>query len=647
MSASADARLSTTPAGADASTDAPLSTRDLIRTVGFAARLVWNADRRHLVAIMSVQVLTAAGLAAMVLATKHLTEAGLSHGADLDSAGKTVIPILLAAVAVGSMSGILRNLTQSWQRVLASQTDRHIVALVLRAATDAELLQFEDPAFYDRLQRATFASRAQPVVLVTGLIVIFQALLSTLAIGGTVIVMAWWLLPLCALIPLPLIRATKRERDARFGLHRSLAESRRVREYLERVLTGREEAKEIRAFGLSDTLRRRWDAGYVREIESLIGVQHRHVRSKIVARLLGDAVTFAVIAVVWVLVARGTIELSTALAVLTGLFLLSMRLQAIGFLLNTLGDVVLYVEDLRAFAATAREPAVASKQPDAPTGFASLELRNVAFAYPGAPHAVLKDVDITLRAGEIVALVGTNGSGKTTLAKILAGLYPPDSGRLLRDGRDVTDPSDLRAATAVLFQDFIRYRLTATDNISFGGPGRDADPELVAAAARQAGIDGALDRLEHGYETVLSKEFTDGSDLSLGQWQRLALARAFYRDAPFVILDEPTASLDAQAEADLFGRIRELFAGRTVLFISHRFANVRTADRIYVLDDGRIAEHGTQQSLMERDGIYARLFRLQAEGYRIQPETEPAAAEPAAAAACAAAAEPSPAQVAG
>jgi ATP-binding cassette, subfamily B, bacterial len=319
-------------------------------------------------------------------------------------------------------------------------------------------------------------------------------------------------------------------------------------------------------------------------------------------------------------VARGTIELSTALAVLTGLFLLSMRLQAIGFLLNTLGDVVLYVEDLRAFAATAREPAVAGEQPGAPTGFASLELRNVAFAYPGAPDAVLKDVDMTLRAGEIVALVGTNGSGKTTLAKILAGLYPPGSGRLLRDGRDVTEPSDLRAATAVLFQDFIRYRLTATDNISFGGPGRDADPELVAAAARQAGIEGALDRLEHGYDTVLSKEFTDGSDLSLGQWQRLALARAFYRDAPFVILDEPTASLDAQAEADLFGRIRELFAGRTVLFISHRFANVRTADRIYVLDDGRIAEHGTQQSLMERDGIYARLFRLQAEGYRIQPE---------------------------
>jgi len=264
----------------DAETSAAdrLSTRDLIRTTAFATRLVWHADRRHLIGILSVQVLTAAGLGGLVLAIKHLTEAGVRDGIDLDSAGRTLLPILLAAVAIASVNAILRNLAQSWQRVLATQTDRHIVGLVLHAATDAELLDFEDPAFYDRLQRATFASRAQPVVLVTGLIVILQAALTTIAIGGAVVVMAWWLLPLCVLIPLPLIRAAKRERDARFGLHRSLAENRRLREYLERVLTGRDEAKEIRAFGLGDTLKQRWDTGYAREIESLIGVQQRHVR---------------------------------------------------------------------------------------------------------------------------------------------------------------------------------------------------------------------------------------------------------------------------------------------------------------------------------------------------------------------------------
>jgi len=594
-----------------------LSTRDLIRTTAFAARLVWRADRRHLIGILSVQVVNAAGLAALVLAIKHLTEAGVREGADLDTAGRTLLPILLVAVAIASVNAILRNLAQSWQRVLATHTDRHIVGLVLRAATDAELLDFEDPAFYDRLQRATFASRAQPVVLVTGLMVILQAVLTTLAIGATVLVMAWWLLPLCLLIPLPLIRAAKRERDARFGLHRSLAENRRLREYLERVLTGRDEAKEIRAFGLADTLKQRWDTGYMREIESLVGVQQRHVRSKIVARLLGDGVTLAVIAIIWWLVARGSIELSSALAILTGLLLLSLRLQAISYLLNSLGDAVLYVEDLRTFAASPRRrPASAA---GAAAGFASLQLRDVGFTYPGSPSPALQRVSMDLRAGEIVALVGTNGSGKTTLAKILAGLYQPDRGRLLRDGDEVGAPAELRAATAVLFQDFVRYRLSASDNIAFGGPGADADSERVAAAAARAGIDSALHRLQHGYDTVLSKEFSGGSDLSLGQWQRVALARAFYRDAPFVILDEPTASLDAQGEADLFGRIRELFAGRTVLFISHRFANVRTADRIYVLDQGAIAEQGTHDELMQDDGVYARLFSLQAEGYRLQP----------------------------
>jgi ATP-binding cassette subfamily B protein len=218
--------------------------------------------------------------------------------------------------------------------------------------------------------------------------------------------------------------------------------------------------------------------------------------------------------------------------------------------------------------------------------------------------------------GEVIALVGENGSGKTTLAKLLAGLYRPTCGRLLRDGR-AAEPAELRAGSAVLFQDFVRYRLSARDNIAFGAAGRAVDAAGVTGAARRAGVDAALSGLGRGYDTMLSTEFSDGADLSLGQWQRVALARAFYRDAPFVILDEPTASLDAEAEAALFGRIRELFCGRTVLFVSHRFANVRAADRIYVLDAGAIAESGTHDELMDRDGIYARLFRLQAEGYRL------------------------------
>jgi ATP-binding cassette subfamily B protein len=225
-------------------------------------------------------------------------------------------------------------------------------------------------------------------------------------------------------------------------------------------------------------------------------------------------------------------------------------------------------------------------------------------------------VDMTLGPGEIVALVGANGSGKTTLAKLFAGLYPPGSGRLLLGAAAVEGHDALRRNTTVVFQDFARYKLSALDNIAFGRPDRPVDLEGIERAARQAGAHAFVEALPNGYDTVLGKEFAGGVDLSGGQWQRLALARAFYRNSALVILDEPTAALDPQAEADLFARIRDLFRGRTVLLISHRFASVRGADRIYVLDRGRIIERGTHDVLMREDGTYARLFQLQAMPYQ-------------------------------
>ncbi|MFE2745230.1 ABC transporter ATP-binding protein [Streptomyces scopuliridis] len=596
-----------------------IRTADLMRSCAYIVRIAWQADRLRLTGVFLVQLLTATGLAALILVLRGTLGQAFSLNGEGSRANDRLIPALSALVLLASVGGILRTVSGGWQRLLTVKIDRHIMARVLAGSARAELARFEDPAFHDRLQRAVFASRSQPVMVVTALIGAVQALLSMVAVGAAFAVMTWWLLPFTALSVLPVLKAARDERDADYRLHGQLAEGRRVREYLEHLLVGRDEAKEIRSLDLGGTLQDRWDGHYVEEISSTATMQRRHTRRKVVARVLGDLVFIAVICVMWAMVRSGGVALPTALAALGALLLLATRMQMLGYLFNNIGAAALYVKDIRVFTdadAHARTGETTQTETAAPAPFASLRTEHLAFTYPGSPRPALHDVSVELRAGEIVALVGANGSGKTTLAKILAGLYQPDDGALLRDGVPVPDPARLRATTAMVFQDFVRYKLPAADNIAFGRPHDAPDPSAVARAAKSSGAADVIDELPLGYDTVLSKEFTAGADLSLGQWQRLALARAFYRDSPFVILDEPTASLDPQAEADLFARIRTLFADRTVLVISHRFSNVRGADRIYVMDAGRIIEEGGHDELEAAGGTYARLFHLQAEAYQ-------------------------------
>lgn len=250
-----------------------------------------------------------------------------------------------------------------------------------------------------------------------------------------------------------------------------------------------------------------------------------------------------------------------------------------------------------------------------------ISFENVSFRYPGSDRTVLEDINLFIRPGETVALVGENGSGKTTLIKLLCRLYEPTSGKISIDGIDIRRfrTEDLRKEIGVIFQDYSRYNLTARENMWFGNVAQAMDPDLISEAARCSGADQVISKLRNGYETVLGRWFEDGEELSIGQWQKVALARAFLKDAQVMILDEPTSSLDPMAEEEVFDRFEELAKGRTAILISHRLSTVRMADRIYLLKEGRITESGTHNELMRLGGEYEMLFRTQAWYYEILP----------------------------
>ncbi len=419
-----------------------------------------------------------------------------------------------------------------------------------------------------------------------------------------------------AYVPASLAAARNTRLLHQFSMAHTAADRRRS--YLYAVLSQRQEAAEVRTFGLAGFLRRRHDELYDGRITALRETVGRRVRVGLAGQLLTSALTsLALAAVVW-MVTTEQLAVSAAGAVAGAMVILGSRLGALVTGTTSLYEAPLFLEDFTGFVeARTADRAPWTPSTPAPDRFSRLEVEHVSFTYPSRLQPTLQDVSMTIEAGQVVAVVGANGSGKTTLAKVVAGLYKPSAGAMRWDGVDVAafDPDEHRRAVAVLLQDFVRYQLTAHDNIALGRTERYEDTAGIVVAADATAAHGFLSELEHGYRTVLGPEFLGGTNLSIGQWQRVALARALFRDAPLVILDEPTAAVDPRAERQLFEGIRRLFRDRAVLLVSHRFANVRSADRIYVLDDGRVVEQGSHDELMAAGGLYAELFAMQAAGY--------------------------------
>ncbi len=513
---------------------------------------------------------------------------------------------------------VLARLCDYCDGLLADRFTRHVSIRVMEHASRLDLSSYEDPEFYNKLERARHQATDR-IGMVQAFGRLLQGVITAITLSVSILAFSPWLLLLLIAGVVPAFIGESHFAFLGYSLNMRLTPTRRQLDYLRDLGASKESAKELKLFGLSGHLSGRYsqlaDDVYVQNISLL----KRRLRAGSLFGLLSTAAYYSAYAYVIFQTISGGLSVGTMVFLAGALSGASSNIQQIFSIFSSIADQALFLTDLLDFFAV--EPKVKSKPRALPAprpirqGF---EFQNVSFTYPGTSRTVLDELSFRLRPGERVALVGENGQGKTTIVKLMTRLYDPSAGRILLDGIDLReyDLEDLHREIGVIFQDFMRYEMTARENISIGKISDGENFASITAAARKSMAAQVIERLPFGYGQMLGRRFEGGVDLSGGEWQKIALARAYLRDSQVLILDEPTASLDARSEREVFHRFSELTQGKMALLISHRFSTVRMADRILVLEDGKIAEDGCHSDLMTRGQRYSKMFELQAASYR-------------------------------
>ncbi len=527
--------------------------------------------------------------------------------------------ILVATeVTLNVIAGLITRAIDYSDSLLANRYTQYVSVRVMEQAARLDLTTYENPVFYDRLERARVQATDR-LAMIQQMGRLIQQIVTTLVFSAALAWASPWLVLLLAVGVLPSFVGETHYAFLGYAKNFRQTPAKRQMDYLRQVAGSREGAKEVKLFGLSTFFTDRF--------KSLANQIYREdvalSRSKlIVGGLLGVLGTLgyygAYVYVIWRTL-KGAYDIGQFTFLTAAIQQASSNLQQVFSTASGIADQALFLTDLIAFFEM--QPTVQSKPGalPAPTKIRfGFEFRNVSFAYPGTDRAVLKNFNLTLSPGERIALIGENGEGKTTVVKLITRLYDPTEGQILLDGVDLREYSieDLHRQIGVIFQDFMRFEMTARENIAVGRVDQGHQQKDIELAAQKSLADTVVSKLAGGYDQMLGRRFEGGVELSGGEWQKIALARAYLRDAQLLILDEPTAALDARSELEVFERFAELTAGKMALLISHRFSTVRMADRIVVLSGGRLIEEGTHQELMARRGLYASMFEMQAASYR-------------------------------
>jgi ATP-binding cassette subfamily B protein len=580
--------------------------------------IVWRSGRGVVTAGLLLRVLASLQPIALLAVGKFIIDNIYQVLAKHQPVPRSLWWLVAAEFAIAVLGNILTRATDYTDSLLADKYMRHVGIEVMRHAAQLDLIAYEDPLFYDRLERARVQATDR-LAMIQMLGRLIQQVLTTITLSISIIYFSPWLLLLLIAGVLPAFIGETHFAFLGYAKNFRQTTAKRQLDYL-RVLGGsKEAAKELKLFRLSGFLTDRFTRLSDEIYEENVALSRRKLIAGAVLSVIGTLGYYsAYVYVIWRTV-TGALTLGSLTLLAGAILQASSNIQQIFSTLSGVADQALFLTDLLAFFEM--QPTIRSKPNALPAprpivrGF---EFRNVSFAYPGSERRILRNLNFRLGPGDRVALIGENGEGKTTIVKLITRLYDPTEGQILLDGVDLReyDLDDLYREIGVIFQDFMRYEMTARENIATGRIEELENRREIEMAAHKSLADGVIAKLPLAYEQQLGRRFETGVDLSGGEWQKLALARAYLRDAQLLVLDEPTAALDARSEFEVFERFAELTEGKMALFISHRFSTVRMADRIVVLAGGRIVEEGNHAQLVALGGRYAEMFELQAASYR-------------------------------